>query len=342
MNRFLKLLESGKTLTEAQMMDVIRLIMDARASNEELAPFLTTLSKRGETAEEITAVAKVMREKSMTIKSPPGTVDCCGTGGDKSGSYNISTAVAFVVAGCGVPVAKHGNRASSSKCGAADILEYLGINLNMPFPALEESLKRFNFAFLLASRHHPAMRHVAIVRKKLGVPTIFNLVGPLTNPAGAKRQLVGVFDRKWLVPMATALKNLGSEKAWVVHGHDGLDEITITGKTYAAVLENGKITEKVIRPEDFGIETQEPAQLKGGDAKINATALRALLEGKKDSYRLIVQVNAAALLHINGAVDSLPEGMKRVTQSLDKGLALQVMKDYLAFSREDQNMAEQA
>lgn len=334
MNKNFERVISGKSLSEDQMMEAMSFIMEGRASNEDLAPFLSTLARRGETIDEITGAARVLRQHALTITAPPGAVDCCGTGGDKSGTYNISTAVAFVAAACGVPVAKHGNRASSSKCGAADILEILGVNLEMPKQALEESLRRFNFAFLLASRHHPAMKHVAVVRKKLGIPTIFNLIGPLSNPAGAKRQLIGVWDKKWIQPLAEALRRLGSEKAWVVHGSDGLDEITVTGPSYAAILKDGKISEREIVPEDFGMKKKNPERLVGGSGTENATALRALLEGKKGAYRDIVIANAAVVLNICGSADTLKQAAKIAADAIDRGLALQMMKDYIVFSRE--------
>lgn len=334
MNKNFERVLSGKTLSEDQMIEAMSFIMEGRASNEDLAPFLSELAKRGETVDEITGAARVLRKHVVSIQAPAGAVDCCGTGGDKSGTYNISTAVAFVAAACGVPVAKHGNRASSSKCGAADILEILGVNLEMSKEALEESLRRFNFAFLLASRHHPAMKHVAVVRKKLGIPTIFNLVGPLSNPAGTKRQLVGVWDRKWVAPMAEVLRRLGSERGWVVHGSDGLDEITVTGASDVAMLEGGTITERQVTPADFGLKKKDADKLVGGSGTENATALRAMLEGKRGAYRGIVIANAAAVLNIHGSAQDLKQGAKMAAEAIDKGHALQTMKDYIVFSRE--------
>lgn len=222
-----------------------------------------------------------MREKATPVRAPHDAVDCCGTGGDGTATYNISTAVALVCAAAGVPVAKHGNRAASSRSGAADVLERLGVNLDAPKERLEAALHEMNFAFLMAPHHHSAMKHVAPVRKKLGRRTIFNLLGPLSNPAGTKRQLIGVYDEKWLVPMAEALRNLGTEKAWLVHGSDGMDEITVTGGTRIALLENGNITEKTLMPEDFGLTTSPAETLRGGDPADNAAALSALLAGEK-------------------------------------------------------------
>lgn len=333
MNRYLKIIADGKALTEKQMMEAMELIMEGHTSNEEKAEFLKGLTKRGETIEEITGAARVLRKKAMMIKAPYGAVDCCGTGGDKSGTYNISTAVAIIAAACGVPVAKHGNRSSSSKSGAADVLETLGVNIEMPKEALEEALKTIRFAFLMGPRHHQAMRHVAVVRKQIGGRTIFNILGPLANPAGAKMQLLGVYDRKLLLPVAEVLKELGSKRAWIVHGSDGLDEITVTGPTYAAILEEKTITEREFTPADFGLPVHDSAKLMGGNAAANATALRALLEGKEGAYRDIVLANASAVLCIHGSSKDLKAGVARAAEAIDNGSALQTLKDYIVFSR---------
>ncbi|MCE7886037.1 MAG: anthranilate phosphoribosyltransferase [Alphaproteobacteria bacterium PRO2] len=332
MREFLRILQSGETLGENQMLEAMTKIMDGHATEVEIAAFLTGLAERGETAEEITGAAKVLRSKARTIKAPPGTVDCCGTGGDGTGTYNISTAVALVAAACDVPVAKHGNRAASSKSGAADVLENLGVNLTMPADALELALEDIRFVFLMAPNHHQAMRHVAPIRKKLGVKTIFNLLGPLSNPADTKFQLVGVYDRKWVRPMAEALKNLGSERAWVVHGSDGLDEITTTGPTFAAMLEDGKITEREINVDEFGLIPSKPEALKGGDAAVNAKALRQLLNGEKSAYRDIVVANAAAVLCIHGSAQTLHEGAEKAAAAIDAGHAQKTLHDYIKFS----------
>jgi anthranilate phosphoribosyltransferase len=333
-NKYFKAVKAGKKLNEHEMMEAMEFIMEGRALNEDLAPFLTKLAERDETVEEITGAARILRKRAVGIKSPKGTVDCCGTGGDKSNTYNISTAVAFVAAAAGVPMAKHGNRASTSKCGAADILETLGVYLNIPIPALEEALRRYNFAFLLAPRHHPAMKHVAVVRKKIGTPTIFNLVGPLSNPAGASLQLIGVYDRRWVAPVAEALKNLGSERAWVVHGNDGLDELTVTCDSLVAILDKGEVTLKTLTPEDFGLKRHKAEELKGGTNAENAAALRSVLEGQKGAYRDIVLMNAAAVLNIHGKAKNLKDGVKKAAEAIDSGAALQTLKDYIVFTRE--------
>ena len=327
---------NGQTpLNEEQMIEAMTAIMSGQVSDESLADFLVNMAERGETVEELTGAARVMRENAAKINAPYGSVDCCGTGGDKSGTYNISTAVAIVAASCGVNVAKHGNRASSSKSGAADVLEVLGVNLNAPQEHLEQALNLYHFAFLMAPNHHQAMKHVAKVRKELGRRTIFNLLGPLANPAGTRHQLLGVYDQKWVTPMAETLKNLGTKSAWVVHGSDGLDEITITGPTHIAKLDHeGKIQESTITPDDFGLQQHAGEKIIGGDAMQNAQALRAVLEGQKCAYRDIVLANTAALLIIAGKADDLVKAAQIAANALDQGLANQTLKDYIAFSRE--------
>lgn len=335
MNEFLDIIKSGHALTEDQMQTAMTQIMDGKASEGELTTFLIGLAERGETVEEITGAARVLREKATTIEAPYEALDCCGTGGDKKGTYNVSTAVALVAASCGVPMAKHGNRASSSKSGAADVLEVLGVNLDLPLEALEESLRTLRFAFLMAPKHHAAMVHVKDVRKSIGSRTIFNLLGPLINPAGARFQLMGVYDRALIRPMTEVLKNLGSKRAWVVHGSDGLDEITITGPTHIAMLdEEGLIEEKTITPEHFGLQTFDIEKIIGGTAEENAAALRAVLEGQKCAYREIVLANTAAVLNIHGSASDLKDGVEKAAEAIDSGLALQTLKDYISFSRE--------
>lgn len=325
----------GKTpLSEEDMIATMSAIMEGRVDEDDLSTFLVNMNDRGETVEELTGAARVMREKATSLKAPYGAVDCCGTGGDKSGTYNISTAVALVAAACGVPVAKHGNRAASSKSGAADVLEVLGVNLDMTRERLEAALETLHFAFLMAPNHHQAMKHVVPVRKKLGRRTIFNLLGPLANPAGTRLQLIGVFDKQWLEPMAETLRNLGTKRAWVVHGSDGLDEITVTGPTSVAVLDQeGNIENKTITTEHFDLPVHDLEKLKGGDAEENAQALRAVLEGQKCAYRDIVVANTAAVLVVHGKKETLAEGAKLAKSIIDDGVALQTLKDYVAFSR---------
>jgi anthranilate phosphoribosyltransferase len=330
----IKYLREGQTLCEEDMMLVMRQIMNGRISEERVLEFLEAFSMHEETVEEITAAAKVLREGVIKIKAPYNAVDCCGTGGDQAGTYNISTAVALVAASCGVPVAKHGNRAASSKTGAADVLEALGVNLDLPPEALEDALIKFNFAFLMAPNLHKGMKYVSSARKKIGKRTIFNLLGPLANPAGTRRQLIGVFDRKWMIPMAQTLKNLGTKKAWIVCGADGLDEISTTGPTYMVSLdEEGNITERTLFPEMFGVSPSKIEKILGGGPEENAAALRAVLEGRKCPYRDIVVANASAVLNIHGSASSLIEGAQKAEHAIDSGETLQTLKDYIAFSR---------
>jgi anthranilate phosphoribosyltransferase len=329
----IKILQEGKTLSEDDMGLVIRQIINGRVSEALILNFLNAFGERDETVDELVGAAKALRENMAVLNAPYATVDCCGTGGDQTGTYNISTTVAFVSAAAGVPVAKHGNRAASSRSGAADVLEALGVKLDMPFSALEQSLKELNFAFLMAPHHHKGMKYVASARKKIGRRTIFNILGPLANPAGARRQLLGVYDKKLLLPMAETLKRLGTRKAWVVHGSDGLDEITTTGVTYAAILEENTITEREFTPADFGLPVASLDKLKGGEAEENATAIRAVLEGRKCAFRDIVLANATAVLMIHGSVETIEAGMKKAAAAIDSGEAIRVLKDYIAFSR---------
>lgn len=321
-------------LSEDQMIAAMNTIMNGESDDQAIEAFLRGLAERGETVEEITGAARVMREKATKIEAPYDSVDCCGTGGDASGTYNISTAVAIVSAACGVPIAKHGNRAASSKSGAADVLEAMGVNLDVPQNKLEEALKLYNFCFLMAPKHHAAIKYVMPARKAIGKRTIFNLLGPLANPAGTRHQLIGVFDKAWVEPLAETLKNLGTKSAWVVHGQDGLDEISTTAPTNIAILKEGEIITKTITPEHFGLESADLEKLKGGDADENANALRAVLEGQKCAYRDIVLANTSAVLNIHGKTDDLKEGVAMAAEEIDSGHAYQVLKDYIQFTRE--------
>lgn len=334
LREYLEKVQSGAILSREDMKAAIGAIMDGRCGEAEIAAFLMGLSVRGETADEITGAALALRERASMLAAPADAVDCCGTGGDHSGSYNISTAVALVAAACGVPVAKHGNRAASSKSGAADVLEALGVFLDLPPARLEESLRTIGFAFLMAPRHHGAMKHAVPVRKALGVRTIFNLLGPLANPAGTRRQLIGVYDRKWLVPMAETLAHLGSECAWIVHGADGLDEITVTGETYCVRLEGGNIVEDVLTPDMFGLDISPLATLRGGNAQENAEALEALLRGERGAYRDIVLANCAAVLVIAGkfARHELRQASSLAAEVIDDGRALALLDSYRSFT----------
>lgn len=326
-DQFLNKAAEGHVFSEEEMAACIELLMDGSVKTDDAASFLSNISKRGEKSSEIAGAARTMRKLATTITAPDGAIDCCGTGGDGLHTYNISTAVALVAASCGVPVAKHGNRSASSKSGAADVLEKLGVNLSPPKEKLEAALKDLNFCFMMAPNHHAAMKHVAEARKQLGTRTIFNLLGPLANPAGTKKQLIGVFDSKWLRPVAEALKSLGTEKAMVVHGADGLDEISLSAPTDAVILENGDIIERTLNPSDFGLGFIMPDFIKGGDAQHNADALQKLLEGGKSAYRDMVLANTAAVLWLHDNTD-FKDGVKIAADALDSGKALAVLNKY--------------
>ncbi|MGH1455425.1 MAG: anthranilate phosphoribosyltransferase [Alphaproteobacteria bacterium] len=329
----LRKIQSGEYLSQDEMASCMTSIMEGGWSNGQIAALLMGLSMRDESVDEITGAAKVMRDKALPINAPENAVDCCGTGGDKLGTYNISTAVAIVAAACGVPIAKHGNRSASSKSGAADVLEALGINLNVPQNKLEDALKLYNFAFLMAPRHHAAMKYVVPVRKALGVRTIFNVLGPLSNPAKTKYQLLGVFDKALVLPIAQTLNNLGAKSAWVVHGSDGLDEITTTGETYCTKLKDGKIEECTLKPADFGLSISKPENLVGGAPEENAKALLSILQGEKNAYRDIVVANTAAVLMISDKAQNLIDAAKQAQSVIDNGDAYKLLNEYIEFTR---------
>ncbi|HWF64100.1 MAG TPA: anthranilate phosphoribosyltransferase [Rhizomicrobium sp.] len=296
-------------------------LLSGRASEDEILAFLIALSARKPSTAEFVGAVAAMKAQMKGITAPPMAIDLCGTGGDGLGTLNISTAVSFVVAAAGVPVAKHGNRSMSSKSGAADILEALGVRIDLPPDGAERTLREIGIVFLFAQTHHPAMRHVAKARQAIGKRTIFNLLGPLANPAGVKRQLVGVFAEEWLVPYAEALRALGCERAMVVHGKDGLDELTTTDVTYAISLDNGAITRGEIVPEDAGLRRSSLEALRGGGATENARALLALLGGQKSAYRDIVVLNAAAALMVAGRARDIMAGALQARDLLDSGAA---------------------
>lgn len=319
----------GKSLTRAEAESAFSIIMAGEATPAQIGGFLMALRVRGESVDEITGAVSVMRAKMTRINAPAGAIDVCGTGGDGAGTLNISTAVAFVCAASGVTVAKHGNKAASSKSGAADILAALGVNIDADMKVLEAALFEVGTSFLWAQKHHSAMRHVGPSRVELGTRTIFNLMGPMSNPAGVKRQLIGVFSRQWLNPMADALKSLGTEHAWLVHGSDGLDEITTTGPTHVVELKDGAIRSFEIAPEQFGLKRATLSDLKGGDPEQNAAALRDLFDGKTGPYRDIVLLNAAAALLVAGRVDDIPAGLKMAAEALDFAKARQKLDDLI-------------
>ena len=330
----LKQLRTGASLSPSDASIAISAILDGETTPAQTGAFLMSLSQRGETVDEIVAAANVLRKRATTIYAPQDAVDCCGTGGDHSGSYNISTAVAFVVAACGVPVAKHGNRAASSQSGAADVLEYLGLNLNLSPAKCEDALKQFGFCFLMAPQFHGSLKPLSALRKELGFRTIFNLLGPLANPANTHQQLLGVFDRSWVRPMAESLQKLGTKSALVVHGSDGMDEITLTGPTYCAQLRDGNITEFTLSPSDFGLPIIEASDILGGDAATNGQALMDLLKGAPSAYRDIVLANAAATLFLCDKTSDYKEGVALAAKAIDTGLALKVLNNMIAFSKD--------
>jgi anthranilate phosphoribosyltransferase len=289
---------------------------------------------RGETVDELTGGAQVLRERMLKVRAPDHAIDTCGTGGDASGTFNVSTAAALVVAACGVPVAKHGNRALSSRAGSADILTALGVNIDADIALVERSIRGTGIGFMMAPRHHGAMRHVAGARVELGTRTIFNLLGPLANPAGARRQLMGVFARDWVEPIAQVLAQLGAERAWVVHGADGLDELSTTGPSHVAELRDGTVRTFEVTPEQAGLARARLDDLKGGDSSTNADALRALLDGLRGPYRDIVLLNSAGALVVAGQVDDLAAGVARAAEVIDSGAAKDALRGLVAITSE--------
>jgi len=311
---------AGERLSEHDAETAFDIMMSGNATPSQMGAFLMGLRVRGESVEEITGAARTMRAKALHVEAPPGAIDTCGTGGDASGTFNISTATALVVAGAGVPVAKHGNRNLSSKCGSADILAALGVNIEADMALVKRSLWEAGIGFLMAPRHHSAMRHVGPTRVELGTRTIFNLLGPLSSPAGARRQLVGVFAPQWVRPMAEVLGKLGSERAWVVHG-SGLDEITTAGSTHVAELKDGTVREFEVTPEAAGLKRVTVAAIHGGTPAENAAAMRALLDGAKGPIRDVVLLNAGAALLVAGKAAELRQGIELAGQSIDRGKA---------------------
>jgi anthranilate phosphoribosyltransferase len=324
----------GKSLDAAQAERAFEIIMSGDATPAQMGGFLMALRVRGETVAEITGAVRAMRAKMLTIDAPAGAIDTVGTGGDAKGTYNISTASAFVVAACGVPVAKHGNRALSSRSGAADVLMALGVNIDADMRLVQKALREVNLCFLMAPRHHSAMRHVGPTRVELGTRTIFNLLGPMSNPARVKRQLVGVFAPQWVKPLAEVLRDLGHERAWVVHGADGLDELSTTGPSQVAELNEGKIKTFEVSPADAGLPKARLADLLGGDAEHNAEALRAMLDGAAGPFRDIVLYGSAAALIVAGKVGDLKAGVAMAAEAIDSGRARQTLAGLVAISHE--------
>ena len=310
------------------------IIMSGDATEAQIGAFLMALRVRGETVDEITGAVRTMRAKALAVDAPADAMDVVGTGGDGSGTYNISTAAAIVVAGCGVPVAKHGNRALSSKSGAADVLAAMGVNIDADLGLVEKAIREAGIGFMMAPRHHGAMKHVGPTRVQMGTRTIFNLLGPLSNPAGVKRQFTGVFARSWVEPLARVLKNLGCEAAWVVHGADGLDEMTTTGVSHVAQLKDGEITTFEVAPDDAGLATAQSEDLKGDDAAHNAEALLGVLDGAEGAYRDIVLYNAAGALIVAGKAKDLKDGVAMASAAIDGGKARAALDKMIAITNE--------
>ena len=324
--KFLHIVVSGKELSEEEMMGAMTEIMDGKVGDTQLAAFLTALQFKNVTVSEIVGAARVMRDKAEKVNAKD-SVDTCGTGGDGADTFNISTTVAFVVAGAGVRVAKHGNRAVSSKSGSADILKYLGVNIDASLPTVERCIEEVGIGFLFAPLMHKAMKHAAAVRKELGFRTIFNLLGPLTNPANAHAQVLGVFDSKWVTPLAEVLRELGSRHALVVHGFDGLDEITLTGETQIAELKNGKVNNFSFDPKEFGYSLCSVADLKGAEPETNAEIMREILNGSSGPKTDIVVLNAAAAIYVGGKADSIEKGILAAKNSIESGAALKKLEE---------------
>lgn len=325
-------LATGTTLTRAEAAAAFDVMMSGEATPSQIGAILMGLRVRGEHVEEIAGAVSIMRAKMLRVEAPAEAVDVVGTGGDASGSYNISTCASFIVAGAGVPVAKHGNRALSSKSGAADVLMALGVKIDLAPEQIAQCIREAGIGFMFAPAHHPAMKHVGPSRVEMGTRTIFNLIGPLSNPAGVTRQMVGVFARTWVEPIAEVLRTLGSTRAWVVHGSDGLDEITTTGPTYVAELKDGTIRTFEIAPESFGMARAAPEALKGGDGAANALALRAVLAGEPSAYADVALLNAAAALVVAGKTDDIGEGLEIARASLKGGHAEAALDRLIAVS----------
>ena len=330
----LRKVAAGQTLTEGEAAEAFESIMSGGATEAQIGALLMGMRARGETVDEITGAARAMRARAVKVRAPEGAIDTCGTGGDAKGTHNISTCTAFVVAGAGVPVAKHGNRSISSRSGSADVLAALGVNIECAPEAIARCIEGSGLGFMFAPAHHASMRHVAKVRSELGTRTIFNLLGPLANPAGTKYQVVGVFGDEWVEPIAQVLGRLGAERAWVVHGSDGLDELTTTGISHVAALDGGKISTFRISPKNAGLPDAKPEDLSGGDAMENAAHIRAVLGGQQGAFRNIVLLNAAAALLVAGKAKTLREGVALAAQSIDSGKAEAVLEALVKLSHD--------
>jgi anthranilate phosphoribosyltransferase len=328
----INMLVNNVSLSESEMAGCMNEIMEGRATDAQIGAFLTAIRLKGETVEEITGAAKVMREKAISIKAPEGVLDTCGTGGDMAHTFNISTTTSIVVSACGVPVAKHGNRSVSSQSGSADVLEALGIVIDLPPKKVEECLFETGFGFLFAPLFHPAMKYAIGPRKEMGIRTIFNILGPLTNPAGAKRQLLGVFADRLTETLAMVLGNLGAVDAMVIHGMDGLDEISISDETKVSRFRDGKTENFFIAPEDFGIGRKEIDSIHGGNKEENALITLAVLRGEKGPKRDIVLMNSAAAIVVSGKAGNFRTAFDMAADAIDSGRALKKLEEVKRFS----------
>ena len=325
----LKSITDGNKLNFAQSKLAFKIIMSGEATDAQISSFLTAVKMQNHNPTVIAAGAEILREKCLKIKSNENTIDVVGTGGDNLGTLNISTAVSFVLAGTGVSVAKHGNYSATSRSGAANVLKSLSVNIDCAIDIVEECLDKIGICFLLAPKHHSAMKYVGKIRQEIGIRTVFNLLGPLSNPALVKRQLLGVYDKSLILPFAESLKKLGSTHAWIVHGSDGLDEVTITGKTYCAELKNGLIKEFSINPSDIDIPSAKITDIVGGEPEENAKEIIELFNGKKSAFRNIVVLNSASALVATGHADTLEEGAGKSIISLDNGKALKKLDELI-------------
>jgi len=328
----LKILAEGRNLTRDTATRAFQIIMNGGATPAQMAAFLMALRLKGESVEELTGGAIAMRAKAQSIKAPADCIDTCGTGGDSKGTFNISTTVALVLAASGLTVAKHGNRSVSSLSGSADVLSVLGVKIDAEIPVLERCLEQAGIAFLMAPRFHPAMRHVAPIRQELAMRTVFNLLGPLSNPAKPAYQLLGVYSAEWTEKLANVLKELGTQAAWVVHGSDGLDELTLTGASKIAQLKDGQVSTFEVTPEDAGLPRASLEELKGKDPEYNARALQEALSGMPSAYRNAVLYNAAAGLLVAGKVATLKEGVVLAADAIDSGRAHSVLRKLIDVS----------
>ncbi len=322
----------GHAMTREESRAAFNVLMSGEATPSQIAGLLMALRVRGETVDEIAGAVEVMREKMLRVVAPPDAIDIVGTGGDASGSYNISTCAAFIAAGAGLKVAKHGNRALSSRSGAADVLTALGVKVDASPETIAQCIAETGLGFMFAPAHHSSMKHVGPTRVELGTRTVFNLLGPLSNPAGAKRQVTGVFSRAWVEPLAHVLKNLGCEACWICHGEGGMDEIVPSGTTWISELKNGTVTSFDLKPEDVGIKRSDPLELKGGDADHNAAALRAVLDNKMSAFRDAAIMTAAAATVVAGKCQNLSEGVKVAQKSLKDGAAHAVLENLVKVS----------